>query len=404
LSIEVRRCADQGEYDRAFMQIGQYFGLEPDGEPNVRFARLLPVERMLAAWDGDEIVGGCGALPIRLSVPGGHVAGTGTTVVGVTPTHRRRGVLRAMMRAHLDDARERGDPVVALWASEEGIYGRFGFGRTGFAGSIAMPREHAHFDAPLEPRGRLRLVEPEEALEAFPPLWEALAERRPGMILRPLEWWEDRTLSDPAGHREGAGPKRFVLLEHDGVRAGYAIYRHQLGFEGGSSASKLVVVEAVAAEPAAMAAVWRFLLDVDWTAEITASLLPPDHPLFFLLAQPRRMRYRMGDGLWLRLLDVPAALAARSYPEDGELVLEVRDELCPWNAGRWRLAGGAAEPTGAAADVALDVSALGAAYLGGVSFSLLAQGGWADELVPGALARADGIFRHDLHPWCPEIF
>jgi predicted acetyltransferase len=404
LSIEVRRCADQGEYDRAFMQIGQYFGLEHDGEPNVRFARLLPVERMLAAWDGDAIVGGCGALSLRLSVPGGEVTGTGTSVVGVSPTHRRRGVLRAMMQAHLEDARERGDAVVALWASEEGIYGRFGFGRTGFVGSIALPREHAGFDAPLETRGRLRLVEPDEALEAFPPLWDALARRRPGMILRSREWWEDRTLSDPAGHREGAGPKRFALLEQDGEPAGYAIYRHQFGFEGGSSASKLVVVEAVATEPEAMAAVWRYLLDVDWTAEITASLLPPDHPLFFLLAQPRRMRYRMGDGMWLRLLDVPAALAARTYPEDGELVLEVRDELCPWNAGRWRLAGGAAESTRAAADVALDVAALGAAYLGGVSLSLLAQGGWVEELVPGALVRADGIFRHGLHPWCPEIF
>ncbi len=244
---------------------------------------------------------------------------------------------------------------------------------------MVIPREHSAFDAPLEPRGQLRLVEAGEALEAFPPLWNELARRRPGMILRSSEWWEDRTISDPAGHRDGAGPKRFALVEQDGEPAGYAIYRHHFGYEGGSSTSKLVVVEAVAAEPDAMAAVWRFLLDVDWTAKITTSLLPPDHPLFVLLSQPRRMRYRMGDGLWVRLVDVRTALAARTYADDGELVLEVRDELCPWNAGGWCVAAGTVEPTDARADLSLDVSALGAAYLGGTSMSLLAQGRWVEE-------------------------
>jgi predicted acetyltransferase len=404
MTVEVRPCADQPEFDRAFMQIGQYFGMERDGEPNVRFVRLAPIERMLAAWDGDAIVGGCGTLPFRLSVPGGEVACAGTTVVGVSPTHRRRGVLRAMMRAHLDDARERGEPVAALWASEEGIYGRFGYGRTGFAGSIEVPREHVQFDAPIEPRGQTRLVDADEALETFPPVWDELSRRRSGMILRTREWWEDRTLSDPAGLRFGGGPKRFALLEQDGAPAGYAIYRHEFGYEGGSSSSKLHVIEAVAAEADATAAVWRFLLDIDWTATITASLLPPDHALFFLLRQPRRMRYRMGDGLWVRLLDVGAALGARTYAGDAELVLDVRDELCPWNAGRWRLGGGTAEQTEAAADVSLDVASLGAAYLGGVSLSHLAQGGWVEEHRPGALARADTLLGHPLHPWCHEIF
>jgi predicted acetyltransferase len=116
------------------------------------------------------------------------------------------------------------------------------------------------------------------------------------------------------------------------------------------------------------------------------------------------MRYRMGDGLWVRLVDVGAALAGRSYPEDGEVVLDVRDDLCPWNARRWQVGAGTAESTDAPADLALDVSALGAAYLGGVSFARLAQGGHVEELRPGAIERADGIFRHNLHPWCPEIF
>jgi predicted acetyltransferase len=305
------------------------------------------------------------------------------------------------MRAHLDDARKRGEPVAVLWASEEGIYRRFGYGRAAYVGEVALPREHTDFDAPLELRGQLRLVEPDEALETFPPLWEAVTRERPGMIVRTREWWEDRTIADPSDRRWGGGPKRFALLERDGAPAGYAIYRHRFGFDDGSSASKLEVVDAIGIDPSAVASVWRFLLDIDWIATVTASHVPPDHPLFFLLREPRRMKYRMGDGLWVRLLDVGAALAARTYSVDGGLVLEVRDETCAWNAGRWSLGGGR---TDAPADLALDVSTLGAAYLGGVRFAALAQGGHVEELTPGAIARADGLFRHGLHPWCPEIF
>jgi predicted acetyltransferase len=405
MSTVVRRCADRAEVERAMMAIGQYFGMEAvDAEMRTRFERLMPVDRMHAAWDGDEIVGGTGALPFELSVPGATIHCSGTTIVGVAPTHRRRGVLRSMMLAQLEDVHARGVPVAALWASEEGIYGRFGYGRASFAGEIEVPRDHAAFNAPVEPRGSVRLVDTAEALERFPPVWNALARARPGMVMRSREWWEDRTLGDAADRRDGAGPKRLALLELHGAPAGYAIYRHKMAWEGGSSAGKVMVVEAIAAEAAAAAAVWRYLLDVDWVATISSSVVPPDHPLFFLLAQPRRMRYRMGDGLWIRLVDVGAALAGRTYPEDGDVVLDVRDELCPWNERRWRLAGGVAEPTHASADVALDVSTLGATYLGGMSLAKLAQGGHVEEREAGAIERADGIFRHGLHPWCPEIF
>jgi predicted acetyltransferase len=401
MSVEVRPVADEAEFQRALMQIGQYFGAESAEAWSGRFARIAPMERVLSAWDGDAMVGGTGALPFRMSVPGGSVAACGTTIVGVAPTHRRRGLLRALMRSHLDDAHERGEPIAVLWASEEGIYRRFGYGRAAYVGEVALPRERTEFDSPLELRGQLRLVEPDEALEAFPPPWEAVTRQRPGMIVRTPEWWEDRTLVDPADRRWGGGPKRFAVLERDGEAAGYAIYRHRFGFDDGSSASKLEVVEAIGVDPSAVASVWRFLLDVDWTATITASLMPPDHPLFFLLREPRRMKYRMGDGLWVRLVDVGAALAGRTYAEDGGLVVEVRDEVCPWNAGRWGLDGSRTE---AAADLALDVSTLGAAYLGGLRLAALAQGGWVEELTPGAIERADGLLRHGLHPWCPEIF
>ncbi len=401
-SFDVRPVENLDEFDRAFMSIGQYFGRDPDAERAERFSHLLPLDRMHAAWDGDAIVGGTGTFPFPMSVPGGQLHCAGTTVVGVAPTHRRRGVMHAMMRAHLDDAHERGEPIAALWASEETIYGRYGYGPAAQAGEISIPRERVAFGQPHERRGTVRIVDHDEAREAFPPLWEALARERPGMFIRSPEWWELRTLHDPPDRRQGGGPKRLALLELDGAPAGYAIYRHHMSWEVGSSTGTLSVIEAIGTSTQANAELWRYLLDVDWIATIESFLIPPDHPLFFLLAETRRMRYRLGDALWMRLLDVGAALAGRTYPGDGELVVEVRDAFCPWNEGRWRVPDGAR--TDAAPDLRLDVAVLGSAYLGGLKVAALAQGGLVEEVTRGAITRADGLFRHGLHPWCPEIF
>src|SRR5262249_12529254 len=135
-----------------------------------------------------------------------------------------------------------------------------------------------------------------------------------------------------------------------------------------------------------------------------ATLLPPDHPLLFLLAEPARLHLRLADGLWVRLVDVGAALSRRGHGEGPPLVIEVDDAFCPWNTGRYRLAGGVVRRPGAEPDLVLDVEALGAAFLGGFSLAQLAQTGRVAERVPGALRRADTLFRSDLHPWCPEIF
>jgi predicted acetyltransferase len=404
MSFDVRPVENLDEFQQAVFSIGQYFGQDPNPERAEQFSRILPFARMLAAREDGQIVGGAGAFPFEMSVPGGRVRCCGTTVVGVYPTHRRRGALRAMMRAHIDQAQELGEPIAALWASEETIYGRYGYGRAAFAGDISIPRERVAFVQPLEARGRIRIVERDEALAKFPPLWEGLAHERPGLFIRTSDWWETRTLDDPPDRRFGGGPKRFVLLEHDGEAVAYAIYRHNMSWENFVSTGKVRVVEAIGRNAQATAELWRYLLDIDWVASIESSLVPPDHPLFFVLAEPRRARYRLGDSLWVRLIDVGAALSARTYAGDGALVFELRDEFCPWNEGRWRLEGGAAERTEDTPDLRSDVAVLGSLYLGGITLSALAQANLVEELTPGAIARADGVFRHGLHPWCPEIF
>lgn len=400
--FEVRPSSSGDEYAKALYGIGQYFGGPLTEERIDRFKQVMPFDRMHAAFEGDEIVGGAGAFPFELSVPGGALPCGGVTVVGVYPTHRRRGVLRAMMDAQLRDIHERGEPIAALWASEETIYGRFGYGLAAWCVEVKIDRTWNAFAKPRERRGQARFVSHDEAATLFQPVWEALMRERPGVFRRTKPWWELRTLRIP--DEEKANPKRLVVVELDGAVQAYAMYRQHPNFEHGFSNARLEVTEAVGTTPEATAEIWRFLLDVDWYATLECSLLPVDHALFTLLANPRRTRFRIGDSLWVRLVDVGAALSGRKYASDGAIVFDVRDAVCPWNEGRWKLEGGSAARTDEAADLALDVSELGSAYLGAVSFSQLRDGLRLEELSEGAVRRADAIFEWRPLPWCPEIF
>ncbi len=405
MAWDVRTTQDLDEFLRAVGAIGHYFGgWPPDLERAEQFARTLPLERVHAARDGERIVGGAGAFPFRFTVPGGAVDCAGVTVVGVLPTHRRRGILAAMMRAQLDDIRRRGEPLAALWASEEGIYGRFGYGLSSFMGEIELARSHSGLRAPPTEGARTRLVTLEEAKTLVPAIYDRVRTETPDMFERDADWWEVRNLADPPERREGAGEKNAMVLELDGRDAGYALYRLTAKWEAGSSVGFVSVAEALGDSPEAVREVWRFLLELDWMASVRASLLPVDHPLLHLLQYPRRMRMRISDALWCRLVDVGAALSARTYVDGEPIVFDVVDSFLPENAGRWRLADGSAERTDADADLAVDVSALGSVYLGGVTFSDLLRAALIRELRPGAARRADAVFATPLRPWCPEIF
>jgi predicted acetyltransferase len=406
MSLLVRTVRSQAEYAGAFGTILQYFGREPLSDAQAaRSLTILPFERMHAAFDGAQVVGGAGAFRFNLTVPGGELPCAGVTLVGVAPTHRRRGALTGMMRAQLDACRAGGEPLAALWASEETIYGRFGYGVAAWDGELSLPREHAAFAKPFTPRGKFRLVSAQEALAPATQVYARARSQRAGMLSRTPEWWNERRLGDFPERREpGAGPKRIVLLELDGEVQGHAIYRHHPKWEQGFPAATTDVFEAFAQSREAERELWRYLLDLDLAATIVAPKLALDHPLLQLLAQPRYGKFRVGDSLWLRLVDVGAALSGRSYRPGGPVVFEVKDAFCPWNEGRWRLSDGTAERTDAAADLALDVDALAAAYLGGVSFRALADGLRVEERTPGAIANADLRFHTDRLPWCPEMF
>ena len=405
MAIEVRTCNTVEEFSAAVGAIAEYGAWTIDEETAASFRRVLPLERMHAAFDGDRAVGGAGAFPFEFSIPGGSVPCAGVTVVGVYPTYRRRGVLTSMMRVQLAEAHERGDPIAALWASDERIYGRYGFGLASLAGNIDLPRGESAFFRPFENGVTVRYVEAGEVRETFDPVWKRVRSERPGMFARTKDWWESRIADDPEGWRPpGAGPKRFVVAQVDGAVEGYAVYRHAPKYEGGEDVGRLRANEVLATSLRATAALWRYLFDIEWVQGTLAFHLPVDHDLFFLLERPRRMRFRVGDGLWVRLVEVGAALSARGYAADGAVVFDVVDDFCPWNEGRWRLADGVAKPSQASAQLRLDVSALGSVYLGGFTFEQLVRGGRAEELRRGAAARADALFATRRAPWCPEIF
>lgn len=404
MSIEVRPCASVEELRAALRPIIHYFGAHPSDEDLERIQKILPIERMHAAFEGEAIVGGAGAYTFEMTVPGGTVPAAGVTVVGVLPTHRRRGIQRAMMQTQLEDVHRRGEPVAYLWASEETIYGRYGYGLASFCGEIDLPKAASAFARSFEPRGQARILSEEEALAPISEVYDRVRRDFPGMFARTEAWWRARRLADPESRRHGAGVLNRVVLYLDGRPEAYALYRVNQRFEAGNTAGHVDVVEAIGTSLQATREIWRLVLDVDWVDRVKAYQLPLDHPLFFLLARPRSMRFRVGDALWVRLVDLPGALAARRLGPGDPVVIEVEDPLCAWNTGRYEVGAGGVERTTRAAGIALGIDALGSVYLGGFSFAQLARAGRIEELRPGAVEQADALFRHDRLPWCPEIF
>ena len=403
MTIEIRTCNDE-EFAAGISPIWQYFGEGPREEIVENFRRILPAGRINAAFDGKEVVGSASAYPVKMTIPGGPVDVAGITLVGVRPTHRRQGILSKLMKQLLEQAHSRGEPIASLWVAEETIYGRFGCGICSINGEIRIDRAHTHYRKHWQRTLAARQVTHEEALESFPLVYQQVAPQISGMLSRTRAWWEVRQLLDDAAERHGTGPLLRVLFEQGGEPAGYALYSHRTEFVEGRTNSTLEVREAIGLDTDATAQVWRYLFDVDLMAQIHAEYISIDHPLFFLLAEPRRLRYRAQDGIWLRLVDVEEALRARSYTSGEQLVLELKDSFCPWNEGCYRIEEGEVSRAKGEADLRLDVRELASAFMGGFSFSQLARAGLIEELRPGGIACADRLFASSPAPWCPEMF
>ncbi|HLY83768.1 MAG TPA: GNAT family N-acetyltransferase [Acidimicrobiales bacterium] len=409
MDLDLRAVTDD-EFVRYSRVLDAAFGVVPTDQQIEVLRPLTELDRTLAVFDDGRIVATAGAVSFRMTVPGGaSVDAAGVTAVSVLPTHRRRGLLRTMMDRQLDDVATRGEALAILLASESGIYRRFGYGLATRATSVSIDKSHGAFASPVEYPGRLRMIDGAEAARIVPPVHESARLRQPGDVNRSSAWW-DYEVADHEWNRRGLSALFWVVCEAPGGTAeGYATWRVKENWPEGIAANELRLVDLVAVDDKAEAALWRFVLDVDLVHRVECRLRPVDEALRWRLAEPRQLRTTtVRDFLWVRVLDVAVALAARTYACDGEVVLDVADALRPSNGGRYRLAGG---PTGARCrpsddppDLALDVADLGAVYLSGTSFTMLAKAGRLTELRDGATARADAMFATAVPPFCRTDF
>ncbi len=389
-----------------------------DEEAEATAAEVFDPEWAIGVYDAGQLVATASATPLELTLPAEPgqsfpVASVlGVTAVTVLPTHRRRGLLNRMMAHQLGQFREHEVPLALLTASESVIYGRYGYGLATSYQSVGIATKRSAFvQSPAADEGggvgRLKLVGAAEAADVLPALHDRARKLRPGEVSRSKEVWE-QTFRDPDRYRHGGGARTYVVHEGaDGRADGYASYRYHWKWRDGLAANSVAIEDLYATSADVEAALWRFVLDIDLVEDVTAGMRPLDDPLRWRLADPRRLRTTgINDCLWARLIDLPAALAARGYCAETELVLEV--EGSP--AERYRLAttatGGSCRPAkkNERTDLVLGHGQLGAIFLGGCRPSLLAAAGLVGERRRGALARADAAFTSPLVPFSGTRF
>jgi predicted acetyltransferase len=406
------RPASSDELRGFFEVIGDAFGEDFSDDEFEIEAPVAEPERTLAAFDGAAIVGTAGAFTFDLSVPGGRLPAAGVTYVSVRSTHRRRGLLASMMRRQLDDIHDRGEPIAVLWASEAAIYGRFGYGVASQLVRIEVDRVDASLrrDVAEDPSLRVRTVTPGDVVSHIEAVERSLVEHRPGTFLRDKRWI-DQLVADPKSRRMSMSKLNGLLVESaDGDVVGYALYRtksdslrpHML------PDGEVFVAAQAATTPAADVALVRTLLSLDLMRRVRWWNRPVDSSLPHLLSDARHARTTVLDGVHLRVVDLPAALTGRRYAAPVDVVVEVRDDLCPWNAGRWHLRGDrdatTCTPTEADPLLRLGIEDLGAVYLGGTTLTTLAAAGRVTASDAEALGKASVAFGWDVAPWCPVVF
>lgn len=407
MDITVRPITEE-EVPMFRRQMSRGFGddiSEEDEKDTSRFTDHVSVERTRCAFEGDLMVGTLAWFDLDVSVPGGGTLPmAGTTMVTVQPTHRRRGVLRSMMAAHLEAVRSAGVPLAGLWASESSIYARFGYGVAADMASIELDARQVEFAAD-PPEVAILLVDGDEARGSLPAVYERLRAQRPGMISRDDQWWHWRFFDDPERWRRGRSANRFAVARSAVGIDGYAIFRQEQEWSDFPK-GKVHVTEVAAATPVAHEALWRFLTRVDLFPNVAYWNLPVDDELRWRITDPRRVRPKLSDSEWIRILDVSAALAARRYAVDGTVRLGIADAMYP-EAGTYELTvvDGAAEctPVSAPPDVSLSVADLAAIYLGSRRLPMLVRSGRIEGSEP-ALRRTAAMFAWDPAPWCPEVY
>ncbi|WP_114454175.1 GNAT family N-acetyltransferase [Halopolyspora algeriensis] len=398
----VRPLAESEFRDASRVFLASLHHPAPTDEQWQRSSSRYEPGRVFGAFRGGELVGTTMALSSSIAVPGGEVLpASAVTGVGVRADHTRRGVLRSLMRTQLDDVRARGEPVAMLHASEAVIYGRFGYGEGTRTRTVSLDTHRAVLHAQAPSGGSIRLVGKDEAGKLLPDLYRRIASSRPGTISRSEGWWDSRL-----GVLSGAQMVVAVHTGDDGEDDGFALYevsKNDHRFDDG--VCTLQVSDLQSADAVATASLWRFLLGVDLVDRVVAIDRPVDEPLEWLLTDRRTCRVSsIQDDLWLRLVDVPAALAARRYGAAEPVVIEVRDDFLPENSGIYRIGPEGMRRSDARPQLGLGVDVLASLYLGDAGVSALAAANRLEVHDRSAVAEADRLFATAETPWCGTGF
>jgi predicted acetyltransferase len=380
----------------------------PDEELEKDRLVFEPTRDLVVEHPDDGVVANAGVYTREVTVPGAVIPAAHVTLVGVRPTHRRRGLLTRLMHSQLRDIRERGEAIAMLWASEGRIYQRFGYGLAGLRHSLTIDTREVRLTRAVAPEaGRLRNAAPDQVRKELQQVYERVRAERPGWSSRGENWWSWR-LCDPPSRRQGYTERKALLFEGPEGVDGYALWRRKGEWDDTGPKGEVMAAEVVAATPEAYLGLWQFLFAVDLTRTVKYAFAAPDEPLRYLVNEPRALADKVSDSLWVRIADVAGALSARRYAAPVDVVFEVTDALVPENAGRWRLVadgdGVACTATTDAADLTCDIADLGAAYLGGTPLAALAAAGRVREARPGALAAASAAFGWQREPSALDIF
>ena len=402
MALTIRNIRDD-EVETFRATIMSAFGDDLDVDPNgpARTRALLDLAQVWAAFDGNAIVGTAATIDFGVVVPGGaSLPMAGLTTVIVRPTHRRRGLLRQLMQHHLEDARTRSYPLSGLWSSEASIYGRFGYGVAAEADVLEVADTRLLHVAPGEVDA-LDWLDETRARELLPAIYARATAQRPGALTRSEVWWRERRFLEAPFMRSGASLRRHVVARRGDELVGYVQFRQRSAWTDGMPSGKVEILELVAVDARAEASLWQLVLQIDLFPHVTWWNAPTDDVLAWAVSNPRQIRRRRVDALWLRVEDIAAALRARTYGADGELQLSIDGEIWSLVVREGRAAQCARND--GPAELVMQRDALGAMYLGGVTASRLARA----ERITGsaaALARADRMFASPIAPWCPELF
>lgn len=405
MSLEIRRPTN--EEMRAYRAVGKYaFGNNaPETEDNI--VPFAP-EWALAAYDGDTPVATAGAFPFRIQFNGRSVAADGITGVATDPGYRRQGLVRRLITELLQRSHENGVPLSILWASMGAIYQRFGYGLASYHVLYELDPRDIVFQSGEPAVGHTRRIETDEALEVLPQVYDRYAEPRNLLLHRPPELW--KMMLSRQGDRD---THVAVHYGRDGSAEAYCVYQaHWPGPETPLPNHLMHVHDFAWLTTNGYRGIWEYLKAHDLVRELTWARVPDDDPASAMFLEPRRLRRQTDDGVWLRVVDAGAALAARGYDLPGEATLRVvGDELCPWNDGCYRLRtsgnGGAPEVErldGVEAHVEVTPNALASLIVGQFNVSQLWRAGRLDCQAPELLPQLDCLFSTRFRPTCANGF